>query len=177
MIDHRCLYGHRTPGSFAFAIDSGSCPVCGAPLVSVVGYQIARKLASTVPLDPVDAFNTVRTLEKEYDLVPRVHAEDEAEVSMAEIEIDDSEVESTNTEVVPVAAKASKESTKVAATATATAVPVDTVSPEIVVVEPAPAVDVPLEAVVPPPVAGEAGVEDSLSDIEKDFFATGDVVA
>jgi hypothetical protein len=172
MMDHRCLYGHRTPASFAFAIDSGSCPVCGAPLVSVVGYQIARKLASTVPLDPVDAFNTVRTLELEYELVPRTQTDDEVEVSMAEIEIDDSEVESTNTEVVPVEKKKKKKSEK--AVAAPTAVPVEAPAQVVEVVEPA--VDLPLETVAPPPVASEAGVEDSLSDIEKDFFATGDEV-
>jgi len=149
-MDYRCLYGHRTPASYSFAIEQGICPMCGAPIVSVVGYQIARKLASTVPLDPVVAFNTMRELEKDYELVAKVPDEDEAEVSMAEIEIDEAEVETTNVEPEP--------------------------EPEPAVVEAAPeenGAELPSEEQPPPPVT-DAPVEDSLSDVEKDFFASGE---
>lgn len=145
-MDYRCLYGHRTPSTFNFAIEQGICPMCGAPIVSVVSYQIARKLAAAVPLDPVTAFNTLRILEKDYELVAREPAEEQAEVSMAEIEIDEAEVESTDVEPEPDA---------------------------VAVVEAA--ADLPDEGEAPPPVAvSENGVEDSLSDVEKDFFSTSE---
>ncbi|MCP4806988.1 MAG: hypothetical protein GY913_18025 [Proteobacteria bacterium] len=158
-MDHRCLYGHRTPASFGFAIESGSCPVCGAPLVSVVGYQTARDLAADVPMDPVLAFNTVQYLEQHYDMSPKGDVEEEpAEVSVAEIEIDESEAEVTQTgpdqseaEVVEF---------------------VETKPPIALVEAPAPAVELPSETAAPQPIAlADKPVEDSLSDVERDFFA------
>ncbi|HJN78310.1 MAG TPA: hypothetical protein QGF58_30635 [Myxococcota bacterium] len=160
-MDYRCLYGHRTPSSFGFAIEQGVCPSCGAPIVSVVGYQIARKLAATVPLDPVLAFATLRVLENEYDITPKAVTEDEAEVSMAEIEIDEAEVENTAVEVEETAAVETNGAT--AAVAVASVAVDDT------------ATDLPSEEAPPPPVFAEAEVEESLSDVEKDFFASGEV--
>ena len=151
-MDHRCLYGHRTPSSFGFAIEQGSCPVCGAPMVSVMGYQIARKLAAEVPMDPVQAFNTVRYLESNYELTPK--AEDEAEVSVAEIEIDESEAEVTQTG---------------ADQSEAEVVEVVEAKPPIVEAPPM-ATELPSETDAPAPVQVDAAVEDSLSDVERDFF-------
>lgn len=71
MDDHRCLYGHRVPADFSFAIENDACPKCGAPLISISGYELARGLATSVPLEAVQAFATVRFLEKNYVLSPR----------------------------------------------------------------------------------------------------------
>lgn len=68
-MDHRCLYGHRVPAEFTFAIRSRSCPVCGAATVTVAGYQAARKLTSAVGLEPVTAFNVIGVLEQDWALV------------------------------------------------------------------------------------------------------------
>jgi hypothetical protein len=120
----------------------------------VVGYQIARKLAAAVPLDPVLAFATLRVLENDYDITPKAVTEDEAEVSMAEIEIDEAEVENTDVEAE-----------ETAAVETNGAPAIDDV-----------AADLPSEEAPPPPVfAEEEEVEESLSDVEKDFFASGEV--
>lgn len=73
-MDHRCLYGHRVPASFTFAIQSRSCPTCGAPTVSLVGYQAARKLAVEGGIDAVAAFHAVRLLETEWTLTPNAAA-------------------------------------------------------------------------------------------------------
>ena len=69
-MDHRCLYGHRVPAAFTFAIQSRSCPTCGAPTVTVNGYQVARKLAAEAGLDAVAAFNALRVIESEWALTP-----------------------------------------------------------------------------------------------------------
>jgi hypothetical protein len=69
-MDHRCLYGHRIPAAFTFAIQNRSCPTCGAPSVTVNGYQAARKLAVEAGLDAVVAFNAVRVLEADWVLSP-----------------------------------------------------------------------------------------------------------
>jgi hypothetical protein len=69
-MDHRCLYGHRVPAAFTFAIQSRSCPTCGAPTITINGYQAARKLASEAGLDAVGAFNAVRVLEADWVLTP-----------------------------------------------------------------------------------------------------------
>lgn len=68
--DHRCLYGHRVPARLAFAIQSRQCPVCGAPSISISGYQAARRLAEELQIDALVAFNSVRLLEQSYRLVP-----------------------------------------------------------------------------------------------------------
>ena len=70
-MDHRCLYGHRVTRDQIYAIDRRICPVCGAATVSVEGYQLARRLCSEVPLQAVDAFNTVLFLEKHFTVSPR----------------------------------------------------------------------------------------------------------
>ena len=64
-MDHRCLYGHRVPETFVYAIQSRSCPTCGAPTVTVNGYQAARKLAAEGGIEAVAAFNAMRLLETE----------------------------------------------------------------------------------------------------------------
>src|SRR5687768_359447 len=69
-MDHRCLYGHRVPVAFTYAIQSRSCPTCGAPTVTVTGYQAARKLTTEVGLEAVAAFSAIRVLESEWVLTP-----------------------------------------------------------------------------------------------------------
>ncbi|MDP2307703.1 MAG: hypothetical protein Q8P18_16890 [Pseudomonadota bacterium] len=69
-MDHRCLYGHRVPAAFTFAIQSRSCPTCGAPTVTITGYQAARKLTTEVGLEAVAAFSAIRVLESEWVLTP-----------------------------------------------------------------------------------------------------------
>jgi len=69
-MDRRCLYGHRVAASFRFAIERDACPVCGAELISLEGYRLARKLAEAVPLDAVAAFRTARVVERSYGLTP-----------------------------------------------------------------------------------------------------------
>lgn len=69
-MDHRCLYGHRVPVTFAYAIQSRSCPTCGAPTVTLNGYQAARKLAAEGGIEAVAAFNALRLLETEWVLSP-----------------------------------------------------------------------------------------------------------
>ncbi|MDP2313255.1 MAG: hypothetical protein Q8P41_10145 [Pseudomonadota bacterium] len=69
-MDHRCLFGHRVPATFTFAIQSRSCPTCGAPTVTITGYQAARKLTTDAGLEAVAAFNAVRVLESEWVLMP-----------------------------------------------------------------------------------------------------------
>ena len=54
-MDHRCLYGHRVPAAFTFAIQNRTCPTCGAPTVTITGYQAARKLTTEVGLEAVTA--------------------------------------------------------------------------------------------------------------------------
>jgi hypothetical protein len=74
-MDHRCLYGHRVPAAFTFAIQNRNCPTCGANTVTVEGYQLARKLATEVGLEAVQAFNAVRVVEADYVLTRLVPAE------------------------------------------------------------------------------------------------------
>lgn len=69
-MDHRCLYGHRVTRDQLYAIDRRLCPICGAATVSLEGYQLARRLCAEVPLQAVDAFNTVLFLEKHFTVVP-----------------------------------------------------------------------------------------------------------
>lgn len=69
-MDHRCLYGHRVPATFAFAIQNRLCPMCGAPTVTVTGYQVARKLTTDANLDAVQAFQVIKVIESEWVLQP-----------------------------------------------------------------------------------------------------------
>lgn len=75
-MDHRCLYGHRVPASFTFAVERRICPTCGAGTVTLEGYQLARRLAAEVPLQAVDAFNTVLFLQRSYSMTPKVAGEE-----------------------------------------------------------------------------------------------------
>lgn len=70
-MDRRCLYGHRVNASFHYAIERDQCPVCGAELISLDGYRIARQLAQSVPMDGGMAFRTVKVIELSYVLQPR----------------------------------------------------------------------------------------------------------
>lgn len=70
-MDHRCLYGHRVPGDFRFAIERNACPVCGAELVSLDGYKLARALVKEAQLDAVTAFKTAKVLEQRFEIRPR----------------------------------------------------------------------------------------------------------
>lgn len=70
-MDRRCLYGHRVTASFRHAIENDQCPVCGAEMISLDGYKIARQVAQSVPLDGTAAFRTVKLIEVRYQLVAR----------------------------------------------------------------------------------------------------------
>ncbi len=70
-MDHRCLYGHRIPEQFGFAIQQRLCPTCGAPCVTLDGYRLARRLTQEVPLEALAAFNVVRILESAYTLTAK----------------------------------------------------------------------------------------------------------
>lgn len=74
-MDHRCLYGHRVPATFAYAIQNRLCPMCGASTVTVTGYQAARKLTQEANLDAVNAFAIIRVIEGDYTLQPNTAAE------------------------------------------------------------------------------------------------------
>ncbi|MCB9791731.1 MAG: hypothetical protein H6741_03300 [Alphaproteobacteria bacterium] len=89
-MDHRCLYGHRVPESFTFAIERRICPTCGAGTVTLEGYQLARRLAAEVPLQAVDAFNTVLFLQRNFDMSAKGSAE-EAEAVGAVLDVDSAE--------------------------------------------------------------------------------------
>jgi len=83
-MDHRCLYGHRVPSTYAFAIQNRLCPMCGAGTVTVTGYQVARKLATDASLDAVSAFNVVKVIESEWNLVPLNQTEEQPEIPAAQ---------------------------------------------------------------------------------------------
>lgn len=69
-MDHRCLYGHRVPAAFTFAIQSRTCPTCGAPTLTINGYQVARKITLEAQLDAVAAFQIVRIIEADWVITP-----------------------------------------------------------------------------------------------------------
>jgi hypothetical protein len=69
-MDHRCLYGHRVPATFSFAIQNRTCPTCGAGTLTLNGYEAARALAGDGGLDAMAAFAAVRLLEASWRLVP-----------------------------------------------------------------------------------------------------------
>jgi hypothetical protein len=68
--DYRCLYGHRVPARFTFAIQNNQCPQCGAQLASLTAYTLARRLVLELQLDPRQAFAAVRLIEGQFRLVP-----------------------------------------------------------------------------------------------------------
>ena len=70
-MDHRCLYGHRIPEQFSFAINQRVCPTCGAPCVTLEGYRLARRLTQEVPLEALAAFTVVRLLETNYTITAK----------------------------------------------------------------------------------------------------------
>jgi hypothetical protein len=65
-MDHRCLYGHRVPAAFTFAIQNRTCPTCGAQTVTINGYQAARKVTSEAGIDAVTVFQIIRIIESEW---------------------------------------------------------------------------------------------------------------
>lgn len=77
-MDHRCLYGHRIPENFTFAISQRLCPTCGAPCVTLEGYRLARRMTQEIPLEALAAFNVVRMLELHYTVTPRVETSDDS---------------------------------------------------------------------------------------------------
>lgn len=83
-MDHRCLYGHRVPITFTFAIQNRVCPTCGANTVTLNGYQAARRLTQEAQIDAVIAFNAVRILESEWVLTPIAGAAEEDEVAVVD---------------------------------------------------------------------------------------------
>ncbi len=83
-MDHRCLYGHRVPISFTFAIQNRVCPTCGANTVTLNGYQAARRLTQDAQIDAVVAFNAVRILESEWVLTPISGAAEDDEVAVVD---------------------------------------------------------------------------------------------
>lgn len=86
-MDHRCLYGHRIPEQFSFAIQQRLCPTCGAPCVTLDGYRLARRLTQEVPLEALAAFNVVRILEGAFVLTPRPNEGGEDSSASQQIEI------------------------------------------------------------------------------------------
>ena len=69
-MDHRCLYGHRVPATFAYAIQNRLCPMCGASTVTVTGYQVARKLTQEAGMDAHAAFQAVKVIEADWIFQP-----------------------------------------------------------------------------------------------------------
>lgn len=69
-MDHRCLYGHRVPSTFAYAIQQRLCPMCGASTVTITGYQVARKLTQEAGLNAHAAFQAVKIIEAEWNFQP-----------------------------------------------------------------------------------------------------------
>lgn len=80
-MDHRCLYGHRVPGAFSFAVQNRTCPTCGAGTLTLNGYEAARALAGDGGLDAMAAFAAVRLLEANWRLVPVDASDDTAPVA------------------------------------------------------------------------------------------------
>lgn len=87
-MDYRCLYGHRVPDSYKFAIQQRTCPTCGSPTITVSGYRLARRLANEIPLDAITAFNTIYLIEEEH-VITKTEASD----------VEDEEVEAERGEV------------------------------------------------------------------------------
>lgn len=85
-MDHRCLYGHRVPEQFTFAITQRTCPTCGAPCVTLEGYRLARRLTQEVPLEALAAFSVVRLLEMHYTITART-AETTDDANSQQIEV------------------------------------------------------------------------------------------
>lgn len=103
-MEHRCLYGHKVTRDQLYAIDRRLCPVCGAATVTLEGYQLARRLCLEVPLQAVDAFNTVLFLEKHFAVVPR-GADNHEPLRLAPVPLseglDDPTAESTGRHIGP----------------------------------------------------------------------------
>lgn len=169
-MDYRCLYGHRVPADFSFAIENDTCPRCGAQLVSVDGYQLARTLAAGVPLDAVQAFATVRFLEQNFNLTPKDADEDAApaEESVGEIEFD--EADEANEEAAPEVTEPSSDANG----AVLQAEPEETeeVPEDVSVPVPSGQAPQPPQGLVPPIVLSEIPAKDdeSMDDVEKAFF-------
>ena len=86
-MDHRCLYGHRIPEQFSFAIQQRLCPTCGAPCVTLDGYRLVRRLTQEVPLEALAAFNVVRILEGSFVLTARPSEGGEDSSASQQIEV------------------------------------------------------------------------------------------
>lgn len=86
-MDHRCLYGHRIPEQFSFAIQQRLCPTCGAPCVTLDGYRLARRLTQEVPLEALAAFNVVRILEGSFVLTAKASEGGDDSSASQQIEI------------------------------------------------------------------------------------------
>ena len=88
-LDHRCLYGHRIPEQFTFAINQRTCPTCGAPCVTLDGYRLARRLTQEVPLEALAAFTVVRLLETNYTITakPAEGADDSSTSQQIEVDL------------------------------------------------------------------------------------------
>lgn len=70
MNDHRCLYGHRVPVRYTYAIAQRQCPMCGGPTLTLPAYEAARRIASTLQVDAMVAFQALRLVEDRWRLVP-----------------------------------------------------------------------------------------------------------
>lgn len=178
-MDYRCLYGHRVPADFSFAIDNDACPRCGAQLVSLSGYQLARTLATGVPLEAVQAFATVRFLESNFTLTPKGDEAEEPsdeEESVGEIEIDESD-EASEAPEAPVEteqeadAPAEARAELGAEPEETEEVPLDANTPVEEPIMPAPEAVGPTGPVAPIVLAEiPKKDEESLDDVEKAFF-------
>lgn len=91
-MDHRCLYGHRVSSELAYAVSNRQCPVCGAPTVSVVGYQMARRLAAETQMDAMVAFQALQLIEADFVLTPHAPATDAGTAAPPEPDITEFEL-------------------------------------------------------------------------------------
>lgn len=174
-MDHRCLYGHRIPEQFSFAINQRVCPTCGAPCVTLDGYRLARRLTQEVPLEALAAFTVVRLLETHYTINPKPAegAEDGSVSQQIEVAPGAEEPPPANGEP-PAKGSAARASSASAAQASATNAAgfrsrLAGLNPNTSLVPEAAAVD------APPPRRRSGGAAHSDStEAERDFFAGND---
>ena len=173
-MDHRCLYGHRIPVHFTFAVQARQCPTCGAPTVTVLGYQLARTLAEEVPLDPVKAFSAVRLIESRYALadLPAEVSEDEAvseEIELSEEELGaDVMIEEAPP---PAAAPPAKASKPAVAAAAAEPAPAPAAESAPAPAKPATAKSTPESSLFQMPKGGDDETEQEFDSLDDEFFS------
>jgi len=71
--------------------------MCGAPTVTVLGYQLARRLTEELKMEAILAFDSIRLVEADFDVTPRQRPaegkDDEADdEAVSEIEFPEEEL-------------------------------------------------------------------------------------